>query len=798
MKHFCRTGIFLSLFAAATSAIGLQHGLFRSQSTQGAPWQGTATITREQYRITVFPDYLDVELDWTFTAAGTEPDSFSDALEIVGNLNLEDNSTVVSMLVWYNGQILKGKLKCNEEARNQYEQVVERNADAPPPPRDPVLLEMVRDDNYDISIFPVTFGGERRVRIRYLIPGSTINGEVKMGYPHAFTDNATVEIRSGTGVTGYRIETQSAIEPLYTNIDFMQLSTNDYSFQAYSPKRTGFSITRIVPVVERTKNSSCLYVGTFSTDNFSGSMIHASFPQARNMLLSTKVREDFVVIWRWNHTDILHAYTRQIAAQADALIGFFNALNSTSKRGALIISVLDGKTVTFNLDTPGTETYKEMLAYLATLSALPLPDILSGSTTVTRLSAAEVETVAKQAVEEFKSSLDLALGMLKNSDNAQRRILILTAGAQGYTSFDTYKSFPGSGAELALFTNVYTGESPDYQASVLLQRWPGVYMTELTIQPDTSLKVYGYISNGTETDSFLAVSSSAYGQTCDRHLYSDKPLAGNITWKLFSGSTIVEQFEETPQIISIADGIQHARCFGALKSMIPLSSTMPTSLAATLGFVDMKYTLLALEEDVLSPADALLYANEGVPLLAKSDIYASTDEKSAIPVAEWLIANPREFPGNSSLFWRDVIFDNVAGGNVKNLEIATPQAAAQRWANAQADVITAPSQDIVTSDYEVAPVTTQPHNFTTNRLSVQLRNGYLDITLAQLATTDISRMEVVLYDMSGRVVARWKAGFLLRNSARGISLKLPHLLSGVYCVRIEKTSLRWSQSLLIR
>jgi len=798
MKHLFRTGIFIQLLFTATFAIGLQHGLFRSQSTQGAPWQGTATIKSEKYQITVYPDYLDVELDWTFTASGTEPDSFSNALEIVGNLNLEDNSTVVSMLVWYNGQILKGKLKCNEMARNQYEQVVERNADAPPPPRDPVLLEMIRDDNYDISIFPVTFGGERRVRIRYLIPGATLNGEVKMGYPHAFTSNAIVEIRTGAGVSGYRIETSSNVKPVYTNSDFLQLSKNDYSFQAYGSAVGALSINRIVPVVERPGTGSSLYISSFSTDNFSGSMVHASIPEVRNLLLSSKIKEDFVVIWRWNSTDILHAYTRQIVAQADALIGFFSALGKTSKRGALIISILDGETVTFSLDAPGGDTYKKMLSYLETLAALSVPVVTSGQGTTTKLSSAEIDALAKEAVDEFKSALESAIAMLSASGDTKRRILLLTAGAQGSTPFDTYTSTPGTVADVALFSTVYTGTASDFQTSVAQQRWPGVAMPPTVNSADTSLKVYGYISNGTETDSFLAVSSSSYSRISDRHLYSATPITEKIIWKIFSGGAVIEQIEETPHRIDITEGMQHARCFGALKSMMPLSSTMPSSLASTLGFIDMKYTLLALEEDVLPPADAQQYANEGVPLLTRSDIYPSSSEKSAIPVAEWLVANPREFQENGPIGWRNIVLDFAVAGGAKNLEVAVPSAGQQVWANTQAQVIISTTDNVVTSDYLVAPVIVQHKKATANAPLLHQRNSYLDITLPELATADLSRMEVVLYDMSGRVVARWKAGSLLRNSAASFSVKLPHALTGVYCVRIEGTSLQWSQSMLIR
>lgn len=77
-------------------------------------------------------------------------------------------------------------MKTKDFARKQYEEVVDRNSTVPPRPHDPVLLELVGDNNYDISIFPLGWGGTRKLRIRYLIPsiGNTT------GYPYAFSDHA--------------------------------------------------------------------------------------------------------------------------------------------------------------------------------------------------------------------------------------------------------------------------------------------------------------------------------------------------------------------------------------------------------------------------------------------------------------------------------------------------------------------------------------------------------------------------------------------------------------------------------
>jgi hypothetical protein len=248
-------------------AIGWQHATFRSQSTQGPSWQGTAEITKEHCRITVYPDYLDVELEWEFGVGGTRPERYADALEIVGNLNLVQNSSVVGMLVWYKDKILKAKLKSGETARHDYEQVVERGSAAPPPPRDPVLLEWVRQDNYDISIFPVDWGGSRKVRFRYLVPVMTGVAE----YPFAFSSAGTATILPGPGTKGFQLSLSDGTKRKFTSQS--ELAAPDYGLQAYAGG--GLHPLSISPLLDDSVVSSLLMVGAFSGISFSGEMAHA-------------------------------------------------------------------------------------------------------------------------------------------------------------------------------------------------------------------------------------------------------------------------------------------------------------------------------------------------------------------------------------------------------------------------------------------------------------------------------------------------------------------------------------------
>lgn len=277
-------GIFLigGLLVFDAGATGLQHGLFRSQATQGPVWVGTAEIVAERYVMTVHPDFLEVELDWEIGVGGTRPAQHEKALEIVGNINLEPMSSVTGMLVWYKHMVLKGKLKTTAHARKDYEEVVDRGVTIPPVPKDPVLLEWIRQDNYDISIFPVEWGSTRKVRLRYLVP---LRNDV-VGYPHAFSDKAVVILKKGKGVKGITLATNKGAFAYSDPV--VVLPPGDFEFRAYQWGAPKPNPTHILPMLQDSITSSRMNLGSFAGDgfpgNFSGYMAHFQLKVPRQLL----------------------------------------------------------------------------------------------------------------------------------------------------------------------------------------------------------------------------------------------------------------------------------------------------------------------------------------------------------------------------------------------------------------------------------------------------------------------------------------------------------------------------------
>lgn len=151
------------------------------------------------------------------------------------------------------------------------------------------------------------------------------------------------------------------------------------------------------------------------------------------------------------------------------------------------------------------------------------------------------------------------------------------------------------------------------------------------------------------TDSILATLGSApdtctvvippeadgAGSSSLRIYHREEPRA-TVRWVLQRGNEALRVLVEEAKVERAPDGLQYARSFGGAP-FYPMTSTMPPSLGLALGLIDSRYSLVALEQDAIAPADAAGYAARGVPMLAASDIFPSADEAYDQPLMAWLI-----------------------------------------------------------------------------------------------------------------------------------------------------------------
>jgi hypothetical protein len=121
---------------------------------------------------------------------------------------------------------------------------------------------------------------------------------------------------------------------------------------------------------------------------------------------------------------------------------------------------------------------------------------------------------------------------------------------------------------------------------------------------------------------------------------------------------------------------------------------------------------------------------------------------------------------------------------------------AARWANPAADVITQPASSAQTTEGFAVTHIQQAASVRERGISFALRQGSLFIDRG-ISGDRLSGMEVVLFDLSGKVVMRWTIDRAIHTGAV-IGMKLPKLKAGMYIVQITCATNRLSGSMLIR
>ncbi len=788
--------------------IGDQHGLFRSQSTQGKAWTGTAVIEKESYRMTVYPDYLDVELDWTFRVSGEKPAEHEDALEIVGNINLVSDAVVVGLITWWKGDILKGKLKTEADAREAYEEVVDRDAEAPPPPRDPVLLEYGwGKDNYDLSIFPVTFGETRRVRIRYLVPAYSAKGVNRILYPHAFTDSAEVSIRAGSGVVSYDIETERNIIP-YLNRDFEMLNPEKFTFMPWGG--SGERISHLIPRLSETDaKGSILYTGEISTPSIGGQMVHVTTMTGREAISRAGLPEDYVILWRWNHPEILALYARQIVEQSKLLKQFIERVSEANKRVALVVDKQGEERITFRLSAKDDATYQEMLSYLDQQAGRAIVDPPQSTTKPNY----DIPIDAEAAFAEFEQAIRAAMDLFDEDGGTIRHLLLLTAGPVLITRwFEERPITLDSTISISLLADFTEGKELDMETpeSAKAIYWPGVNTRDMFVGRSLDVTVTATLSTGSREHRVKVLAppedeNSYIGewvQTQD-HVFTENPLERSITWTVAKGESVLAEFIEVPRVVAMDDGMQYARLLGASPYLTPRASARPRSMAATFGFVDTAYSLVALEEDKLPAEIAAEYEHEGVPLLSDEDIFSAEADRQMIEVDEWLKLNPPQPMGGYSggNRWgggfQDPFMDWLENAPVvKRNDTAEVGLNPDAPAMPRAERIDYSGVSQTYDDYSSALATRSPSTVALkSRLSAFLMGRALRVQFPDRVQPARGTVNIVLYDMSGRKLAVWNRQ--LEGRVTQVMLPIDHLSRGSYLLRISGIGAEASLRLLI-
>lgn len=641
------------LMIASSSFAQLQ-----SRNTQGEFWWGNVEITNYTRRITVHPYFLDIEEDIELAPYGwRKPQNNLNTLEIVGSFNLPTQSVITGILIWDGDNLLQGKLKGKQIARAEYEEVVDRETAPPPRPRDPILIEKMsvsgEVDRYNCSIYPVEWGKSRRIRIRYLCPQRYINGELMLQVPQSL---ATEADKYPSKIT-QKISAYGDIERLKM---ISHLDTTIYSLPANLNDDYNIAKLRNTYIKIPESENSLMVKTSFGKGNWQGNYAMYWGTPPDSLLIKAGLRREIVFLWKWNfwHTFVYNddstksvsPYGTEAINQARQIYNSNNAITqSGDKVGLLLEKGTPEQNKMFALCKKNTETYDSLQSFLASIDSSYLLSTISGASPPiqVRIPENERENFFSRSTQSFDISLKLICNLFSEHEKVLKHIVFISAGPvpempnlenfyegtdhilsdkitiSAYGSSPRYPTGYWPGVPMyrivekhALlddgeFTNSFwIPNKKDAQFSVTMRNAKKSYTHELTqLVPRYKYDYYTYDTLPADTFTFFG--------------HSTTPWSDAVEWKAYNtDDDILATHSYIPPTLSVLSDTFCVKLWAGANAPVSDTSFL-TNRGPRYGIVDEQYSLLALEQDVVSQPEKELLENQGVPFLSDDEIFLS-------------------------------------------------------------------------------------------------------------------------------------------------------------------------------
>lgn len=643
-----------------------------SRQTHGTGWWGSASLTKFDRRIIVHPYFLDIEEDIELAPSGQMPPDNLNTLEISGDFSLPAQSVITGILIWDGDNLLQGKLKGKEDARAAYEDVVDRNTTPPPRPRDPILIEKLDSqiewdsynkttmniDRYNCSIYPVTWGSSRRIRIRYLCPQKYINNELVMQIPPSFS----TEVYECLTNVSQKISSYGDIDRITIR---SYLDTTDYSLPTtLDIKYDQIQLDNTYLKIPETENSMMVKTG-FKDGDWKGNYAMYWGTPPDSLLIKAGLRREVVFLWKWNfwHTFVyddnstktISPYGIEAINQARQIyLSNINITSAGDKVGLLLEKGTPESNRMFPLCRNNSKTFDSLQSFLASIDSSHLLSAISGVAPPIkiRVPEGERENFFSQSTQAFDVSLKVICSLFSEHEKVLKHIVLISAGpVPEMPNLEDYYHGSDDILEGKITISAY-GSSPRYPSGY----WPGIPMYRI-------VEKHALLSDGEYVNRLWIPEKkrARYSVTIrnSNHSYTMEPsniIGGIIGWEkgnyiyqydtlsvdtiLFSGHSTSQwsdtlewkafnsqkkelaTYKSVPTIQSIENDTLCVKLWAGTNS--PVSDTSFTSnRGARYGVVDKQYSLLALEEDVVSQADKELLENRGLPFLKDDEIFVS-------------------------------------------------------------------------------------------------------------------------------------------------------------------------------
>lgn len=660
-----------------------------ARQTKGRNWWGYVELVDAVRRITVHDYFLDIEEDLVLQPRNSwQPYDNLNTLEIFGTFNLPSQAVITGVLIWDGDKLLRGKLKSKVTARQEYEDVVGARE-----VRDPIIIEKISNpyndfDIYNIAVYPVEWGKSRKIRIRYLCPQKYYGHELMMQIPPSIS----------TEVSFYP-STITQIISAYDNIEKIKLltllDTNTYSLPYTLTDK--FDINRLKSTYLKipSGDNSMLVKTNFKEGNWKGDYVMYWGTPPESLLIKSGLRREIVFLWKWNFWNTfvykdnfsksISPYGREAINQAKQIYNSnIKITNAGDKVGLLLEKGSPDINKMFPLCVENSRTFDSLQSFLSSIDTTYLLSTISGVAPPIqiRIDEDERENFYTRSTQSFDISLKLICSLFSEHEKIVKHIVFISAGP--VPEMPNLEDFYKGSDEILnnkITISAY-GSSPRYPTGY----WPGVPMYRIVekhalvsdgefvnnfwvpLKKKTNYSVTLKNSNNSyTTDLYQIISHGNYRYTDWRYIYTYDTIpvdtmffSGHTTskwndaieWKAFDeNKNILAVYNFIPKICNLPNDTFFVKLWAGTNNPVSDTSFL-SNRGARYGIVDENYSLLALEQDVLSQAEKELLECGGLPFLADNEIFISnTDEKSLATrkLSKTVIASPVfEYLGNGS------------------------------------------------------------------------------------------------------------------------------------------------------
>ena len=607
---------------------------------------GDVNLVSSVVRATVGPQWIDVEEDAELqvTASGEGPQGY----QVVGKLSLPPSAVVTGCLLWRGDTVLTGKLRAHYVAGQSYDSIVKNDTGSFS--SDPLVLEKVEGGLYNLRAYPFAPRGSRRLRLRYLVPVLSRNGDVPV-LP-VFS-----QIGGGQKPLNWTLLLRGKISPVTIVRDDKRTVVT-----APSSQKQTFPATGTVALNWGSNPAAGAPRAVFDRvtgGTWAGDYVLYTGRIPDSLARKVALRSETVLLWRWIHPETFQKSgdSALVVDQAQRLKGLVDFLAGQGDKVGLVVDQgLDEVVKTYPIADSGSAELRSIKTWLSGIDQAYLdwrfPNDGTPASTATTLDLSRNRT-------RFTQDMDSVARLFSQDAGVIRHLLVVTVGpVPSGGELQEVVDLGSLSDDVSVSTSRFSGDEFRWDAATSAYLpagfspaiWPGVNLNEIAAVrdggeslvlshgvwiPRSRVAVNGTISiEGPRGDvsTLVDLKKGADGAWLGSVAVHESKLGKTLHWIVQDDAgNVLASWEAAPEWTEFVDDSIVPRIWANLESRTSQMSgfDLPSiSLATTFGFVDDRYSLLSMAGDTVGRALSPSFADSGLPFLSVKDIFPSTAFKN--------------------------------------------------------------------------------------------------------------------------------------------------------------------------